>query len=75
MAFAGIRDSGFGIRESVARQGFSRVEVVRRHGRHLLAQALPLLPLAWLLFAGAMAWLWRRGWRGLMQRPHPFLAG
>ncbi len=36
---------------------------------------LPLLPLGWLLLAGAMAWLCRRGWRGLVQQPHPFLAG
>ena len=47
-------------------------------GRHPMAQAmplLPLLPLGWLLLAGAMAWLCRRGWRGLMQQPHPFLPG
>ena len=47
-------------------------------GRHPMVQALPLLPLlpaGWLLFAGPMAWLCRRGWRGFMQQPHPFLAG
>jgi len=47
------------------------------HGRHPVPQVdalLPAIPLAWLLFTGAMAWLWRRGWRGLMQLPHPFVA-
>lgn len=47
-------------------------------GRHPTAQAMPLLPvlpLGWLLLAGAMAWLGRRGWRRLMQQPHPFLPG
>lgn len=47
-------------------------------GRDPMTQALPLLPLlplGWLLLAGAMAWLCRRGWRGLMQRAHPFLLG
>jgi hypothetical protein len=46
-------------------------------GKHPIAQVLPLLPLlplGWLLLAGAMVWLCRRGWRGLAQRPHPFLA-
>jgi hypothetical protein len=33
-----------------------------------------LLPLGWLLLTVTMAWLGRRGWRALMQRPHPFLA-
>lgn len=47
----------------------------------LLAQPWPLnglldvlLGLAWATFAGALIWLARRGWRGLQQRPHPFLA-
>lgn len=47
-------------------------------GREPMAQAmplLPLLPLGWLLLAGAMAWLGRRGWHRLMQQPHPFLPG
>ncbi|OOG48733.1 hypothetical protein [Rhodanobacter sp. C01] len=35
---------------------------------------LPPLVLGWLLLAGAMGWLGRRGWRGLMLRPHPFLS-
>ncbi|OOG62462.1 hypothetical protein B0E46_12510 [Rhodanobacter sp. B04] len=34
---------------------------------------LPPLGLGWLLLGGAMIWLGRRGWRGLMLRPHPFL--
>jgi hypothetical protein len=33
-----------------------------------------LLPLGWLLLTVTMAWLGRRGWRALMQRPHPFLS-
>jgi len=33
----------------------------------------PLL-LGWLLLIAAMAWLARRGWHGLRQLPHPFLA-
>lgn len=47
----------------------------------LLAQSWPLngmqdafLVLAWAAFAGALLWLGRLGWRGLQQRPHPFLA-
>ncbi len=36
-----------------------------------------LLPLvvAWMLLAAGMIWLARRGWRELVQRPHPFLPG
>lgn len=29
---------------------------------------------AWLVYAMVLLWLGRRGWSGLMQRPHPFLA-
>jgi len=46
-------------------------------GRHPVPQVhalMPAIPLAWLLFIGAMVWLWRRGWRGLMQLPHPFVS-
>jgi hypothetical protein len=46
-------------------------------GRHPVSEVLPLLPLlplGWLLLTVTMAWLGRRGWRALMQRPHPFLA-
>lgn len=38
------------------------------------ATLLPLVA-AWLLLAAGMIWLARRGWRELMQRPHPFLQG
>ena len=31
------------------------------------------LGMAWLLLAAALLWLGHRGWRGLQQRPHPFL--
>ncbi|GGY30922.1 hypothetical protein GCM10008098_25760 [Rhodanobacter panaciterrae] len=39
------------------------------------ADALALLPLGllWLLLASMLCWLGYRGWRGLLQRPHPFL--
>ena len=37
-------------------------------------ELLSPLGLAWLLLALAMLWLARRGWRGLQQLPHPFLA-
>lgn len=40
-----------------------------------IAPWLPLLVAGWLLLGAAMAWLGRRGWHGLMRRPHPFLAG
>lgn len=45
-------------------------------GRHPVAGVEPLLlPLvgAWLLLGAGMIWLARRGWRGLMQLPHPFV--
>jgi hypothetical protein len=38
------------------------------------AAMLPPLGLGWLLLGGAMVWLGRRGWQGLMLRPHPFLS-
>ena len=37
--------------------------------------ALQPLVAAWLLLTAGMIWLARRGWRELMQRPHPFLPG
>jgi hypothetical protein len=33
-----------------------------------------LLIAGWIAFAVVLFWLGRRGWRGLQQRPHPFLA-
>ncbi len=46
------------------------------HGRHpwpsgAIAEAALLA--GWTLLAAALFWLGRRGWRGLQQRPHPFL--
>lgn len=38
------------------------------------AAMLPPLGLGWLLLAGVMVRLGRRGWRRLMLRPHPFLS-
>jgi len=35
--------------------------------------AQPWLLVAWLAMAIVLAWLGRRGWRGLLARPHPFL--
>src|SRR6185312_1795453 len=32
-----------------------------------------LFVVGWVVLAVALPWLGRRGWRGLMQRPHPFL--
>lgn len=34
---------------------------------------LDLFVVGWVVLAVALLWLGRRGWRGLMQRPHPFL--
>jgi hypothetical protein len=45
-------------------------------GRHPVAGSaawLPPLVASWLLLGAAMVWLGRRGWQGLLQRPHPFL--
>ncbi len=47
-------------------------------GRQPVAWAAPLLPAivaTWLLFGALMYLLGKRGWRGLMRRPHAFLAG
>ncbi|OOG53266.1 hypothetical protein [Rhodanobacter sp. C03] len=45
-------------------------------GNHPMSWAASLLPplaIAWLLLVATMSWLGRRGWRDLMQQPHPFL--
>lgn len=44
-----------------------------RHPESWATMLLPPLGLAWLVLGAAMVWLGRRSWRGLMQRPHPFL--
>jgi hypothetical protein len=37
------------------------------------ATLLDLFVVCWMVLAVALLWLGRRGWRGLIQRPHPFL--
>jgi hypothetical protein len=44
-----------------------------RHPIAWIAAWLPPLAAGWLLLGAAMVWLGRRGWQGLLQRPHPFL--
>lgn len=34
---------------------------------------LELFVVGWIVLAATLLWLGRRGWHGLMQRPHPFL--
>ncbi|MET0330564.1 MAG: hypothetical protein ABW154_03965 [Dyella sp.] len=38
-----------------------------------MAEVVPTWLLGWLLFVLGMAWLARRGWLALQERPHPFL--
>jgi hypothetical protein len=54
----------------------SMVLAAMAHGRQPVAWVLqwsPVAVLAWLLFGIALFLIGRRGWRGLQQRPHPFL--
>lgn len=39
-----------------------------------LALLEPALLASWIVLAAVLLWLGRRGWRGLLARPHPFLA-
>lgn len=41
------------------------------HAEHAVFAALAV---AWIVAAGALGWLGRRGWQGMRARPHPFLA-
>lgn len=36
---------------------------------------IPAVITIWLILLGFLGWLGTRGWHGLQQRPHPFLAG
>ncbi len=44
-----------------------------RHARPLEAGSVAGLAVAWATAAMALLWLAQHGWRGLRQRPHPFL--
>ncbi|HWU77430.1 MAG TPA: hypothetical protein VN043_13085 [Rhodanobacter sp.] len=45
-----------------------------RHHWHPGLGPLVAMAVSWATLAIVLLWLGRRGWRGLLQRPHPFLA-
>ena len=44
-----------------------------KHPWHWAAAVEAALLMGWTVLGAALLWLGRRGWRGLQQRPHPFL--
>lgn len=52
---------------------FLPVTMAGEHPWHDASLAEPLLLVAWVAMAMVLAWLGRRGWRGLLARPHPFM--
>jgi hypothetical protein len=46
-----------------------------RHPWHAGHAVFAVLAGAWIVAACALGWLGRRGWRGMRERPHPFLTG
>ncbi|GAB3782563.1 hypothetical protein [Dyella agri] len=52
---------------------FLPVTTMGNHPWQGASLAQPLLLAAWVVMAMVLTWLGRRGWRGLLARPHPFM--